>query len=53
MKAEVGYPPFASAVSPFRISDIAGRKGWGTQSVVEIGELYRMYFSMFLTANEK
>ncbi len=28
------YPPFASAVSPVRISDIAGRKGWGTQSVV-------------------
>jgi hypothetical protein len=24
------YPPFASAGNPVRITDLAGRKGWGT-----------------------
>jgi len=28
------YPPFASAISPVWICDLAGRKGWGTHSVV-------------------
>ena len=28
------YPPFASILSSVRITDPAGRKGWGTQSMV-------------------
>src|SRR5689334_15734118 len=28
------YPPFASAVSPVWTCDAAGRKGWGTHSLV-------------------
>ena len=28
------YPPFASALGSVRITNPAGRKGWGTQSIV-------------------
>jgi hypothetical protein len=45
------YPPFASAATPVRITDLAGRKGWGTHSVVS--ERKRQGTSWFPILNPK